>query len=136
MSSSTLRFYEDEGLIPSVPRDGAGNRRYGEVEIGRVNTIRCLRAAGLSLSEMKRYFAMMEEGEETLRVRREILQETQERLRHQRRELKRCLDYLALKLDHYDQVIEAVRRGETPPVFSARTLNRCFEGGSARRAGN
>lgn len=127
LSSSTLRFYEEEGLIPPVPRDGAGNRRYGEAEVGRVNTIRCLRAAGLSLPEMKRYFAMMEEGEETLRVRREILQETRERLRHQHREIKRCLDYLALKLDHYDQVMEAVKRGKTPPVFSASILNRCFE---------
>ncbi len=136
LSASTLRFYEDEGLILSVPRDGAGNRRYGESEIGRVNTIRCLRASGLSLPEMKRYFSMVGDEEDTLRVRREILRETQKRLRDQHRELKRCMDYLALKLDHYDQAIEAVKSGKKPPVFSARALNRCFEGGNLRRAGN
>ncbi len=74
---------------------------------------------------------MMEGGEETLRVRREILQETRNRLRHQHRELKRCLNYLALKLDHYNKVIEAVKSGKKPPVFSASTLNHCFEKGSS-----
>ena len=74
---------------------------------------------------------MMEGGEETLRVRREILQETRNRLRHQHRELKRCLNYLALKLDHYNKVIEAVKSGKKPPVFSAGTLNHCFEKGSS-----
>ena len=134
LSAATLRFYEDEGLIPPVPRDGAGNRRYGEHEISRVNAVRCLRAAGLSLADMKRYFSMIDDGADTLRVRREILLQTRERLRSQRVELKRCMDYLALKLEFYGKMIEAVEQGREMPTFSAGRLNKCFTIGDKDRS--
>lgn len=126
LSAATLRFYEAEGIIPPVPRDGSGNRCYGEYEISRVNTIRCLRAAGLSLPDMKRYFAMVDEGEETLRERRKLMLETKERLSNQLEELQRCMCYLSLKLEHYDRVIDALAHGKTPPTFSVSQLNHCF----------
>ncbi len=125
-SVPTLRFYEQEGLIPYVPRDGAGNRRYGETELSRVNTIRCLRTAGLTLPEMKRYFAMVEEGEDTLRVRKEILLSTRERLESQLTELHNSLEYLGAKLSFYRRAIRALERGEEPPRLDAQKLNRCF----------
>ena len=126
LSVPTLRFYEQEGLIPPVPRDGAGNRMYGEAERTRINTIRCLRAAGLTLPHMKRYFAMTGEGEETMRVRRELLLHTQENLEKQREELERCMSYLSLKIKHYDAIISALDKGEAPPSFHPEELNRLF----------
>ncbi len=125
-SVPTLRFYEQEGLIPPVPRDGAGNRRYGEAECSRVNTLRCLRAAGLTLPEMKRYIALVADGEETLRVRKEILLSTRTRLENQLAELRSCLNYLGMKLELYTRSIRALERGEKPPVMSSEQLNRCF----------
>lgn len=126
LSVPTLRFYEQEGLIPAVPRDGAGNRTYGEVELTRINTIRCLRAAGLTLPHMKRYFAMVGEGEETMRVRRELLLHTQENLEKQRRELERCMSFLSLKIKHYDAIISALDKGQEPPVFHPEEINKLF----------
>lgn len=123
----TLRFYEQEGLIPPVPRDAAGNRMYGEQEMTRINTIRCLRAAGLTLPHMKRYFALADEGEESVRVRREIMLHTQERLRSQQAELQRCMGYLALKIEYYDAVLSALQRGETSPEFHPEVLNKLFD---------
>ena len=126
-SVPTLRFYEQKGLITSVPRDGSGNRFYGEREQARLNSIRCLRAAGLSLADMKRYFSLTEEGsEETLRVRREILQRTQENLLAKRDELKRCLRFLGIKIAHYDVAIEAVEHGRKAPPFDPASLKTCF----------
>lgn len=126
LSVPTLRFYEQEGLIPPVPRDGAGNRMYGELEITRINTIRCLRAAGLTLGQMRRYFALPDAGEESLRVRREIMLHTQENLSRQMQELHRCMSYLKLKIEHYDAMLTAIQRGETPPVFQPEQLNKLF----------
>lgn len=97
LSVPTLRFYEHEGLINPVPRDGSGNRVYGEHEMARINTIRCLRAAGLSLPQMKRYFSTPGEGEECLRIRREILLNTREQLENQQEELQRCMNCLEYK---------------------------------------
>ena len=126
-SVPTLRFYEQEGLILPVPRDGAGNRMYGEKEMTRINTIRCLRAAGLTLPHMKRYFALPDEGEESIRVRRELMLHTQDNLRRQQRELERCMRYLSLKLDYYDAMLDALQQGHEPPVFHPEKLNSLFE---------
>lgn len=126
-SVPTLRFYEQEGLITNVPRDGTGNRYYGELEQARLNSIRCLRAAGLSLADMKRYFSLTEEGsEETLRVRREILQRTRENLVAQSNELKRCLQFLGIKIAYYDTAIDAVEHGKKMPSFNSTSLKNCF----------
>lgn len=126
LSVPTLRFYEQEGLIPPVPRDGAGNRMYGEYELTRINTIRCLRAAGVTLPHMKRYFSMEGEGEDTMRVRRELLLHTQENLTKQLAELQRCMSYLSMKIEHYDAIITALSRGEQPPAFQASKFNELF----------
>ena len=132
--NGVMNSYQTIAQVSSVPRDGAGNRRYGEHEISRVNAVRCLRAAGLSLADMKRYFSMIDDGADTLRVRREILLQTRERLRSQRVELKRCMDYLALKLEFYGKMIEAVEQGKEMPTFSAGRLNKCFTIGDKDRS--
>lgn len=126
LSVPTLRYYEQEGLIPPVPRDGAGNRMYGEKELSRINTIRCLRAAGLTLPHMKRYFSMPDDGEEALRVRREILLHTQEHLESQREELLRCMAYLSMKIEHYDAMLLALEKGEKMPTFHPEKFNKLF----------
>lgn len=125
-SVPTLRFYEAEGLISPVPRDGAGRRVYGEAELGRVNTIRCLRGAGLSLPEMKRYFRMVAEGDSTMRSRRELLLETRENLRRQHAELQKCMLYLAKKIDYYDMALKALDKGEALPGYQFGEINCIF----------
>lgn len=127
LSVPTLRFYEQEGIIPPVPRDGVGNRVYGGHEMTRINTIRCLRAAGLTLPQMKRYFSTPGEGEECLRIRKEILLSTQEQLEAQHEELQRCMSYLAHKIHHYDLMLTALAKGEEPPVYKADEFNSLFE---------
>lgn len=130
LSVPTLRFYESEGLIPPVPRDYANNRVYGEAEVSRIDTIRCLRAAGLTLPEMRRYFDMVSAGEATIPERRELLRRTQERLSRQLSDLQRCMDYLTLKLDFYDRACAAQARGLPLPEYSfarARSVFDCPE---------
>lgn len=126
-SAPTLRFYEQEGIIPPVPRDAAGNRVYGEPEMARINTIRCLRAAGLSLPQMKRYFSTPSEGEECLRIRKEILLSTQELLKAQRDEMQRCMRYLEHKIHFYDLSLAALAQGDAPPVYRVGEFNCLFE---------
>ncbi len=127
-SIPTLRFYEQQGLIPPVPRDAVGNRLYGEREMSRVNTIRCLKAAGLTLPEMRRYFDLVEEGETTLPERRELLLQTREHLRHQHAEIQKCMLYLAQKISYYDISIEAMEKGENLPDYQFEAINGIFSG--------
>src|SRR6476660_8968262 len=46
----TIRFYADEGLLPSSGRTEAGHRRFNETDLARLQLIRSLRDLGLDLA--------------------------------------------------------------------------------------
>ena len=49
LSSDTLRYYERIGLIAPVNRNGSGIRDYNDLDIRRVEFIKCMRSAGLPI---------------------------------------------------------------------------------------
>jgi DNA-binding transcriptional MerR regulator len=53
-SVKTLRFYSDEGLLPLAGRTSSSYRLYATQALVRVDLIRTLRHAGLSLSSIKK----------------------------------------------------------------------------------
>lgn len=53
VSTRTLRYYEERGLIPPAERSPGGNRRYSDDAIARVNRIRELQSVmGFDLDEI------------------------------------------------------------------------------------
>jgi DNA-binding transcriptional MerR regulator len=52
LSTSTLRYYEDEGLLQPVTRTEAGYRIYGDQALERVGFIQRAKALGLTLREI------------------------------------------------------------------------------------
>lgn len=61
VATSTLRFYEDEGLIHSE-RNAAGHRRYAPDVLRRVAFIRTAQRVGLSLDEIAEALASLPDG--------------------------------------------------------------------------
>ncbi|PYC76168.1 MerR family transcriptional regulator [Micromonospora arborensis] len=63
-SEPTLRYYEKVGLLGVVPRDdSSGHRRYDTPLAERVDALACLRSSGMSVAEMRRYLALLDEGD-------------------------------------------------------------------------
>ncbi|HEX2676623.1 MAG TPA: MerR family transcriptional regulator, partial [Polyangiales bacterium] len=54
----TVRFYEQEGLISSMAREGGCHRKFGRAELKKLQIITDLREAGLSLQEIKALAAL------------------------------------------------------------------------------
>ena len=54
MEPSTLRYYEDAGLLTNVGRTPAGQRIYLQCHINRMRTICCFKHAGMSIEEQRR----------------------------------------------------------------------------------
>jgi len=54
LSPHTIRYYEREGILPSVARSG-GRRTYSETEAQLVMCIAALRRAGMSLAMLKQF---------------------------------------------------------------------------------
>lgn len=100
---TTLRFYEEKGLTPPVPRDAHGVRDYGEYERGWVKFIKCMRGAGCSIAMLQKYSRLCREGDETVPERLALLKAQYSALEEEERALKESLAVLRGKIDTYDQ---------------------------------
>jgi len=54
VARSTLRFYEDSGLLTPITRTSAGYRVYGRAVVARIRFIQQASALGLKLDEIRR----------------------------------------------------------------------------------
>lgn len=105
ISADTLRYYERIGLIPKIHRDKSGNRDYTELNCKWIKFIKCMRNAGMPIEILIEYVTLLQEGEHTAGVRKELLLEQREHLQDKIDELQQMLSYLNGKIDKYDEVI-------------------------------
>ncbi|MBV6737745.1 MerR family transcriptional regulator [Priestia megaterium] len=73
ISAKTLRFYEEQGILPTISRDEKGHRVYNEQQIDWLSFIRCLKETGMPLSKIKEYKELYESGNSTFLQREEML---------------------------------------------------------------
>jgi DNA-binding transcriptional MerR regulator len=92
----TLRYYEREGLMPAVPRDGGGRRVYGDLHRRWLGFLRKLRQTGMPLREVRAYVRCLERGADAERVA--LLRSHRERVRKELAELTEHLAILDRKI--------------------------------------
>ncbi|MGQ0842810.1 MAG: heavy metal-responsive transcriptional regulator [Sporichthyaceae bacterium] len=63
LTTKTIRFYEERGLIAAPPRTAGGYRDYPEQALGRLRFIRDAQSAGLTLAELRSILALRDGGE-------------------------------------------------------------------------
>ncbi len=62
VSTDTIRYYEQLGLLSAPARTKSGYRLYGETEVGRLLFIRRAKLLGISLEEIRGLLGLAEEG--------------------------------------------------------------------------
>ncbi len=100
ISQDTLRYYEKEGLIDSVPRVN-GIRQYGNKELENIKFIVCMRSAGLSIDVLSNYIKLIKQGDKTIAQRQELLHKQREILQQKINDMNNALDKLNYKIDKY-----------------------------------
>jgi DNA-binding transcriptional MerR regulator len=105
VSIDTLRYYERIGLIPAVQRNGGGVREYSELDLRRVEFIKCMRSAGLPIETLIEYVGLVQQGDQTLDARKEILKEQRELLAAKMKEMQATLDLLDYKISVYEDTL-------------------------------
>ena len=112
-SVHTIRWYEAQGLIPGVARDGGRRRVYGELHISWLDLMDRLRRTGMSIAEMREYTALVKQGSSTLARRQALLSAHREQVKDMIAEWQLALKLLDSKIDFYD---EWVASGKRPAV--------------------
>lgn len=105
LSADTLRYYERVGLIPPVTRNDGGIRDYNELDLRRVEFIKCMRSAGLPVEVLTGYMALVHQGDETIEARKGILMEQRDVLVAKINEMQKTLDLLNSKIEVYESAL-------------------------------
>src|SRR5512138_3788459 len=114
LSTDTLRYYERVGLIPPVHRNEGGIRDYpgtarqgrcNELDLRRVDFIKCMRGAGLPVEVLIEYMGLVQQGDTTIEARKEILIEQRDLLTARMEEMQKTLDRLNYKIDVYEKAL-------------------------------
>lgn len=101
----TVRYYHDHGLLPYVKRDENNNRVFDDVDLEWVHLITCLRQTGMPLEQIKHYFDLVIQGEDTVPERYAIMLAQQQRTLTQIAELNQHLATINQKVAHYADVL-------------------------------
>lgn len=106
VTAHTLRYYERVGLL-EVARDGGGRRAYRDSDLGRIIFITRLRSTRLPISELQRYFELVDAGPDTEPERLALLERHRDEVRRQLGEVEAALAAIEFKIDLYGGRLEA-----------------------------
>lgn len=116
LSTYTLRYYEDQGLI-MPQRDATGVRFYTIEDVKWVGFILHLKGTGMRITELKRYVQLRAQGDATIEARKALLEKTKAQAEAELAELQANLQVLTHKIDWYDgkldQTIDSSESFET-----------------------
>ena len=110
LTAYTLRYYDKLGLLPTVGKSSSGLRRFSENDLNCVAMIECLKETGLTLKEIRDYFALAIKGDETIDARMQMMINQKKRVEEEIKSLRRNLKKIEFKIKYY-QTAKAV--GET-----------------------
>jgi MerR family transcriptional regulator, aldehyde-responsive regulator len=119
LPSSTLRYYEEIGLLDPIPRAANGHRRYSESDLRRLGMIKRLRLTGMSIEHMLEFVALYRGGAATARQRREILQAHRQNVQARVDELLEMMGFIDYKIGLYqdeEAEYEREQKYEVPVV--------------------
>ncbi len=105
LSVHTLRYYERIGLIHPIDRAQNTHRRYTSQDIGWIDFLTKLRAAGMSIQQMQAYAELQRQGDATLPERLEMLKAHQRKVEARMDELAEHLKLIRYKIEVYGELV-------------------------------
>ena len=103
LSKDTLRYYEKEGLIDPVKKNKSGIREYTAEDLKHIEFIKCMHSAGLSISVLKEYIKLYNEGEQTRDLRINLLERERISLKSKIEDMEKAYEKLEYKIKLYKE---------------------------------
>ena len=111
-SIHTIRWYEAQGLLPTVPRQGT-HRVYSNRHLEWMELMDRLRRSGMSVADLRRYTALAQRGGATLEQTRALLVAHKEQVESRIAEWQQARRLVDAKIAFYTEWIEEGRRPAT-----------------------
>lgn len=94
VSSAAIRYYEKESLILAIDRTEVGNRDIDDRIIRRIRFVTQMRAAGMSIENLRRYIELFDAQEDNTKEQKALLKEQLEVMEEKRDDLQAAIDHL------------------------------------------
>lgn len=118
VAPSTLRYYDQEGLLPFVERSSGGIRVFKDSDYAWLQIIECLKKTGMQLKDIKIFVEMAMQGDETIESRLSLIIKQKETVKAQIAEMEQTLKMLEFKEWYYTTAKEL---GTTEPLETMST---------------
>lgn len=108
---STLRYYEDVGVIPAIARDpSSGHRIYTEGDLELLTWVACLSASGMSIADMREYVRSGLGAERDVAEFISLLEQQDARLQEEAQIIELRREFLRTKIEYW----RAMKSGDAP----------------------
>lgn len=105
ITSYTIRYYENQGMIPHTKRDENNHRIFDDKNLEWIKIIIYLRNTGMPLKEIKKYLKLAVKGEDTVFERYQTMLKQQQRTINEINNLNYYLQTINRKVTHYAEVL-------------------------------
>ncbi len=103
---STLRYYDNIGLLQNLKKNKAGNRVFSEKDIETIRVVQYLKKSGMQLIEIKEFMNWCKEGDSTLDKRLNLFRKQKEIVVSEIARLQETLNLIKYKEWYYTQAVK------------------------------
>ena len=115
VNASTLRYYEEIGILSNVERTESGHRVYSEDHVGKLEAINCFKKAGMSISEIKDFFEYEKDEAIFIDDMMSLLRNRSRIMLEEFYERYESYEHILKKLDYYGHIEKALKSGKELP---------------------
>lgn len=119
LPASTLRYYEDLGLLTDVIHTESGARVYTQQHIDRLGGIMCFKRTGLTIAKIRQFYRYEKDLTAHAHEISQMMLDHEQDILSQIEELKNDLVHIREKVRFYAAVEDAINKKEPIPEWHA-----------------
>ena len=117
LPASTIRYYEDEGILTNVGRTSSGQRVFTDGHVNRLRTICCFKNTGMTIAELKQFFAYEADEPAHLDDILMLLRKRKTSVTAQLAQLQEDYAHVLRKIHYYEDIQESLRQNQPLPQW-------------------
>lgn len=106
VATSTLRYWDSEGLLPNIKKIN-GRRQFEDKDFKWLRVLNCMKKINMPIEKIKEYVELAQVGDSTLQARYEMILEQKSVIQDQINDLYNCLKEFEYKEWYYKTAIQA-----------------------------
>ncbi|MBN1468860.1 MAG: MerR family transcriptional regulator [Fusobacteriaceae bacterium] len=115
--NSTIRYYEEIGILTKVERTSVGKRIFLESHINRLKAISCFKNTGMSLEKIKQFFDFEDDEYNKIDDIISLLSNQEKKVIEDLERLKKDYNHIKKKILYYTDVKKSVINKQILPQW-------------------